>query len=248
MRAKYKTELMILLLDVYLKNLKKEEKGKKFQEIKSICDVLYGEEQIPSVRSWNTKLSNLKNIHQKNSNSNYAPRDQVLFDTYVNDRKSLDLKVAEIRGEYLYRMGLEKEFWTDIEQAKKNLFNARERILKEISVRRGQQSFRKRLLDVYERRCAVTGSKTEAVLEAAHILPFSESANNNLNNGIILRADIHVLFDKNLMRISEDYVISVDGVLEGTEYTKYAGKKIHLPKSKQQLPSREMLRLKYANL
>ena len=64
------------------------------------------------------------------------------------------------------------------------------------AIQRGQQGqFRQQLLDMDERRCAVTGETCESVLEAAHIVPAHKGGREVPSNGILLRADIHRLFD-----------------------------------------------------
>lgn len=66
-----------------------------------------------------------------------------------------------------------------------------------------QANFRAALMQLYKGRCAISRCSVPEVLEAAHIVPFSEaiSFRNDLRNGIILRADLHTLFDKLLLSI-----------------------------------------------
>lgn len=78
----------------------------------------------------------------------------------------------------------------------------RKRILASIAVRRGQLRFRNALLARYQNRCVVTGTGYTSVLEAAHIIPFAENGSNKTSNGLLLRSDIHVLFD--LLELSID--------------------------------------------
>lgn len=81
-------------------------------------------------------------------------------------------------------------------------------------VRLGQPKFRKLLLKVYGSACAVTGTAAEAVLEAAHIEPHAVRGRNAADNGLLLRADIHVLFDLGLVRIHPDSLrVAVDEAL-----------------------------------
>jgi putative restriction endonuclease len=61
--------------------------------------------------------------------------------------------------------------------------------------RLGQGSFRALLTDVYGRRCAVTGERTLPVLDAAHIKPYKVFPRHELSNGLLLRSDLHRLFD-----------------------------------------------------
>jgi hypothetical protein len=74
----------------------------------------------------------------------------------------------------------------------------REMALQQIRKRRGQSQFRNALLQRYGRRCLVTGCSVVAVLEAAHIDPYRSDINHHPGNGLLLRADIHTLFDLDL--------------------------------------------------
>lgn len=74
--------------------------------------------------------------------------------------------------------------------------------MRAIMTRRGQATFREALLSAYNGKCAITGCDATEALEAAHITPFSEEQSYDIRNGILLRADIHTLFDL--------YLISVD--------------------------------------
>lgn len=62
----------------------------------------------------------------------------------------------------------------------------------------GQGSFRLLVTDAYKRRCAITGENTLPVLEAAHIVPYSQNGTHDVSNGLLLRADFHKLFDAGL--------------------------------------------------
>jgi len=106
-----------------------------------------------------------------------------------------------------------------------------------IRLRRGQASFREELLEAYEGACAVTRSTARAVLEAAHILPFAEGGATHPSNGLLLRSDIHTLFD--LRRISIDsrnWTLLVDESLRGTEYWDMRGWHIAWPRQKRAEP------------
>lgn len=70
-----------------------------------------------------------------------------------------------------------------------------ELILSQIWSRRGQKEFRENLLGIYNGKCAISGCDAEEALEAAHIIPHSENQNYSVKNGLLLRADIHTLFD-----------------------------------------------------
>ena len=63
--------------------------------------------------------------------------------------------------------------------------------------------------DAYNRRCAVTGERTLPVLQAAHIKPYAESGPNRVSNGLLLRSDLHILFDRGYVTINRDYRLEV---------------------------------------
>jgi HNH endonuclease len=69
-------------------------------------------------------------------------------------------------------------------------------------IREGQGAFRVRVLDAYDRRCAVTGERSLPVLDAAHIQPYLGPASNHVQNGLSLRADIHRLYDAGYVTVT----------------------------------------------
>jgi hypothetical protein len=106
--------------------------------------------------------------------------------------------------------------------------------------RQGQQEFRRRLLAAYRGQCAVTGCKEEGTLQAAHIRPVSSNGDHHISNGLLLRADIHNLFDLGLIAIDENLRINVASTVTEREYRELDGKKAHVP-SGQSAPSRSAL-------
>lgn len=99
--------------------------------------------------------------------------------------------------------------------------------LKLITERRGQSVFRNRLLEQRGYKCEVTGTSIVELLEAAHIVPHAEGANYNTSNGLLLRADIHTLYDLNLLSIDENLEIHLaPSIKYSKEYGIYDGKSI----------------------
>ena len=64
-----------------------------------------------------------------------------------------------------------------------------------VKPRLGQGGFRIMVMDEYESLCAITGEKTLPVLEAAHIQPYAQNGPHRVSNGILMRSDLHTLFD-----------------------------------------------------
>jgi len=111
----------------------------------------------------------------------------------------------------------------------------------DVLMRQGQPRFRATLMEAYERRCAVTGTDVEQVLQAAHIVGYAESGDNALRNGLLLRADIHDLFDRGLLWISATSKMAVAPELGTSVYGKLHGKALHLPKDPLQRPDPKRL-------
>ena len=100
----------------------------------------------------------------------------------------------------------------------------REYAYRAIAQRRGQASFRNTLLDAFDHRCAVTGCQVEAVLEAAHIRPYMGPHTNVVNNGLLLRSDIHTLFDMYLLTVEPNGLVRIAPELMAGEYACLGGK------------------------
>ncbi|MFM9073685.1 MAG: HNH endonuclease [Cyanobium sp.] len=100
-----------------------------------------------------------------------------------------------------------------------------------IKPRLGQGGFRIMVLDEYSRRCAITGEKTLPVLEAAHIQPYSENGPHKVSNGILMRSDLHTLFDNGYLTLTKEFHVEVSKRIReefsnGREYYALHGKKL----------------------
>lgn len=112
--------------------------------------------------------------------------------------------------------------------------------------RLGQRSFRVAVLDSYGRRCAITNEKTLPVLEAAHIRDYNEHPVHAITNGILLRADIHKLFDSGYVTVSPEYRFEVSRRIKeefenGRDYYALHGSRIRLPQDIAHRPAVESL-------
>lgn len=70
-----------------------------------------------------------------------------------------------------------------------------------VAPRLGQRSFRALVTDAYNYRCAISKERTLPVLQAAHIRPYAEGGLHELSNGLLLRSDLHTLFDQHYLTI-----------------------------------------------
>lgn len=114
-------------------------------------------------------------------------------------------------------------------------------------VRLGQGAFRVLVTDTYSRKCAISGEKTLPVLEAAHIKPYEKFGPHAVSNGLLLRSDIHKLFDKGYLTITPDYHIEVSPRIKeqfenGRDYYKFHGNQlVTLPSMSNQRPNVEFI-------
>lgn len=108
----------------------------------------------------------------------------------------------------------------------------------------GQDAFKSLVLTSYHRRCAITGNKVEPVLQAAHIRPIAESGQHRVDNGLLLRSDVHILFDRGYLGVDERHQLHVSKRLRedfgnGEEFYVRAGQEISVPDRRVDRPSRE---------
>ncbi len=119
----------------------------------------------------------------------------------------------------------------------------RQRVLAAIVRRRGQPAFRKALLEAYAGRCAMTGCDVVDALEAAHIRPYSGRSSNVISNGLLLRADIHTLFDLYLISVDDtSSKIEVAPSLRPSAYGELQRRERRPPQSAQFAVSTDSLR------
>ncbi|CAE6801884.1 HNH endonuclease [Paraburkholderia domus] len=124
--------------------------------------------------------------------------------------------------------------------------DARKKTLAAIVRRQGQPEFRRKLLDAYGRCCAISGCDVLEVLEAAHIVPYQGPQTNHVSNGLLLRTDLHTLFDLGLLAIEpKAKVVVIAAALRSTEYGALDGKKMRLPSVLRDRPSEAALALHY---
>jgi 5-methylcytosine-specific restriction protein A len=128
---------------------------------------------------------------------------------------------TSVRAELVER---ERELEANNEFSPSGADDQRWRVLRSVVQRRGQPAFRKALIEIYSGRCAVTGCAMVDLLEAAHIYPYRDGATNHPSNGLLLRADLHTLFDLRLVSVEpETLVVVASPSLYATEYAPYFG-------------------------
>jgi putative restriction endonuclease len=113
--------------------------------------------------------------------------------------------------------------------------------------RLGQGSFRVLVTDAYQRRCALTGERTLPVLEAAHIKPYAQQGPHRIQNGLLLRSDLHILFDQGYFTVTPEHQVLVSKRIReefenGREYYALDGNPVRvLPALDANRPTAEFL-------
>ena len=116
----------------------------------------------------------------------------------------------------------------------------------EVKPRLGQGIFSVLVRDAYGGACAVTHEHSAPVLEAAHIMPYAQGGEHRVDNGLLLRSDLHRLYDRGYVTVTPDYVFRVGDSLRkeyknGRSYYGLSGSKIALPSDPLLHPDRETL-------
>lgn len=121
--------------------------------------------------------------------------------------------------------------------------DGRRRVQQEVAVRRGQAQFRRQLLVAYNKRCAITNCDASQALEAAHILPYRNDDHNEVQNGLLLRADIHTLLDRGDLAIEPDSrTVHLAEELRSSTYGELHGRAIAEPIDPAYRPHESYLR------
>jgi putative restriction endonuclease len=115
-----------------------------------------------------------------------------------------------------------------------------------IRPRLGQGAFRVLVTDIYQRRCAVTQERTLPALEAAHIRPYGDGGEHEARNGLLLRRDIHSLFDAGYVTVTPDLRFEVSRRIReefnnGKHYYVLHGRAIDAPTGVGQRPDPDAL-------
>ena len=164
----------------------------------------------------------------------------------------VDLETPENRQ--LWRQCLSQAHRLDAYQVRSRVSIAADQELstKVFIPRRGQGPFRMALLDAYGQACAVTGEHSEPVLDAAHIRPYADDRTYEVSNGLLLRADIHRLFEQGFVGITPDFHFVVSSELKarwdnGHTYYELGDRvgKIRLPRNRADWPDTGLLEEHY---
>jgi putative restriction endonuclease len=112
--------------------------------------------------------------------------------------------------------------------------------------RLGQGAFRLLVTDIYKRRCAITQERTLPALDAAHVRPYAEGGVHDVTNGLLLRRDLHSLFDRGYVTVTPDLRFEVSRRIKeefenGRDYYALQGRSVQPPDDVLRQPDRQAL-------
>lgn len=222
----------------------------------------------PGCEVWVNSRSSMRSITNLISAVNYAIIDQELADLFSDAESStillqflLETYFPELKGELdsgnnSYILEVEKQIAKDsIDDYKSRLFRIRDQLdsesfQEEIYIR--SSVFKREIPKAYNFTCCISGLRIDtlsntSMIDACHIVPFSESYDDTVTNGIALCPNLHRAFDRGLIGIDNDYRVLVNnGFIEpnNTSYSikQFEGKEILLPESRNFHPSLESLK------
>lgn len=148
------------------------------------------------------------------------------YSTETEIGNNLWIQVENLLQKYLYPVADEFKSQLILEDPEARYGNS---VL--TKVRLGQGAFRVLVTDAYNRKCAISGEKTLPVLEAAHIKPYAESGPHFISNALLLRSDLHKLFDTGYLTITEELKVEVSKRIKeeyqnGKEYYRFHGSQL----------------------
>lgn len=204
----------------------------------------------PGFESAITSSNSIKSLSALREYVYYAYLDEGFFLEMTIPEKRLEAKQF-ILAKYFNRKSLNEQYDTlneiereilkedpaDYQVKMKQLLNQSKEEQEEQRFIRSH-SFKKEVSVVYNNTCAVTGLRIDttaniSMIDACHIVPFSESQNDHITNGIALSPNMHRAFDRGLISIDRDYrlLVSKNFIESNSKYAigQFEGKKLILP-------------------
>ena len=168
-------------------------------------------------------------------------RDRGEFTLRVLEAASVgDVVIFERLGSHEFRLHIEKPDGRRVSGAGPTAPD-KERIrrwaLRE--TRPEQQEFRRKIAERDGLKCAISGCDIPEVLDAAHLAPRSPGGSDNPSNGIILRADLHRLFDAGLIEFDSVGTAVLDGAVQDPEYRRFHGAQLQIGADLRHLTARD---------
>ncbi len=203
-----------------------------------------------------TSSRSIKSFSHLKEVVDYAYLDQELYILLQDDkvRKILEIHILNFYFPKTESLNIEDKL---IEVIKNQILHEHPEMYKakapgfdeeEIFIRGGV--FKKQIPRIYNYSCCISGMRVIAnrdmqMIDACHIIPFSESGDDTIGNGISLCPNLHRAFDRGLISIGDDYKIIINSFHEDQNVysiKQFEGKEILLPKEKEYYPNLENIK------
>ena len=112
------------------------------------------------------------------------------------------------------------------------------------TMREGQAQFKLDVSRAYDYKCCISGEKTPELLQAAHIQAYISKESNHIQNGLLLRIDLHKMYDSGLLTIDDSYQVHISKKVTSPDYTMFDGIIISLPTDASKHPSKDAIKEK----
>lgn len=166
--------------------------------------------------------------------------------SYLNYRRNPVSNVSKILESWLYKFNPligDPTAAVELEKIASGEFIIDEEDLRETrtvtrKIRKGQERFRKMLMQIHGPKGMITGSSAPGVIEAAHIKPYRGPKDNHHQNGLLLRVDLHRLFDRDLIGFDPKTLkLHIHPVLKDTDWAQWDGIKLNVDKNLISIPA-----------
>ncbi len=145
--------------------------------------------------------------------------DLARLEPFLGAGSEIDAVIRDVAG----RLSAPEGINDGSPEVTESVIDERRRVLREIALRRGQAKFRKMLIQRYGTRCQISRCAFPGLLEAAHIRPFGKSGDNRVCNGLLLRSDLHTLFDLGLLGIEPSKLqVGLHPAVHSAGYSEFA--------------------------
>ncbi len=216
--------------------------SRRMQAFGRLTDAAYGGSRVKKIRiagDWTRDAEEIRNLLRLEDVSDGAPRHRSADAPAEIDGSEPAVQARSDPRAGAVRASSAVATVGDVDEVfdPSSIEDGREKILGQINRRRGQPAFRRALLRIYDGRCAVSDCNIESLLEAAHIHPYRGPDTNSVQNGLLLRADIHTLFDLGLITLSADLRVVLSPRLVNSQYAAFAGRPLRLPRAVSERPS-----------
>lgn len=218
---------------------------------------------LPGREDFVRQMNTARSANDITNNISHVELDQELYEL-LKDSKEID-GLSDTLASHWFDRGL-SDLNTVVAQGKQ--ISAYEQRLRDLVVPSASEvsppeyvrnpAFRRIVTDIYDYRCAATGLRLvltdgTAMVEAAHIHPFSNSGDDDPRNGLALTPDMHWAMDAMLIAPGPDYKWHVSKQLDHRIpdhkiLTSLEGKSIFLPKEQRMYPRQDVLEWRLDNL